>query len=135
MRNSYCRKTQQNQNSIWLIQVGKTMHVCTFLMSLLSFLKLNLFYKYKRHHSNYPVMSLIVGLLIGSRSMHCRISATMAGCCSRWRRLHTLLDWEAFDCTSPAEEHHSCRHPFLVTAERNVSFWGSICWVTRTSCS
>ena len=46
----------------------------------------NLFYIYKRHQSNCLMTSLIVGLLIGSCSMHCWISITMAGCCTRWRR-------------------------------------------------
>ena len=33
--------------------------------------------------------------------------------------LHILPDWETYDCTPRAQEHHSYRHPFLVTAEED----------------
>ena len=64
--------------SIWLIQVENS--GIAFLVNCSSDCVM------EAHHSNCPMMSLIVGLLVGSRSMHCRISATMAGCCTRWRR-------------------------------------------------
>ena len=55
--------------------------------------------------------------------MHCWISATVVGCCTHWRRASHY--WEIFNCTSPAREHHSCRHPFWWLLTGNVSFWGS----------
>ena len=77
-------------------------------------------------NSNCPMILLMFGLPLGSRSKHCLITATMAGwctCCSR-----ASQDQETFDCISQVVGYHSCRHPSLVTVEWECWLLGKHRW-------